>query len=168
MAMDYLMNPITEKVVQRLAYERLLLVSGITPRRRPITFRELIAAADEEPRVLAVLPAIVQNKPRMVHHLVRGLGEKPELRKWIEAVFDPKRIVKNRSGITAEECRRIAQAYQNYRRMARRTHRDRLFNLRLNEEDWRALQDLAVRSKTRNLSDLIRRLIHEHHAATTP
>lgn len=155
------MKPNTHKVLQRLAYQHLLLVSGILPRRRRITLRELLEAGVEEPRVFQVLPAILLHNPKILYRITQDLPKHRSIKKILDCLNDPASSKAEFFGIPVRECRQTAQNYGVYLQSRRRGNRQRLFNLRLNEEDWRQLHQLSETLGTGNHSETIRSLIRE-------
>lgn len=155
------MNPNVEKILERLAYEKLLLTSGLQPKKRLITLQEVLDAAKEEPRVGQVLLAILIYKPKILKGIVKDLKKYPELAWQAKALFDPKQEKKKFLGIPVDDCRKAALAFQNYLRISRQKKRHRLFNLRLNDDDWQALEQISRTRGISNYSDIVRTLIHE-------
>ena len=155
------MNPTTAKVLQRLAYEKLLLVSGGIARKCRISLTDLMQAGAEEPRIYAVLPALLLHKPKILFNIKRDLKTQPALSRTVDRLFHSHGKKQPFHGIPAEECQRAALTFQNYLQNARRSNRSRLFNLRLNEQDWERLGILSATLGTNNHSETIRRLIHE-------
>jgi len=154
------MKPL-EKVLQRLAYERLLLVHGVVPHKRRITLDEFMTAGEEEPRVMTVLPAILAHNPKIILNIENALKQHPRLKQQAEKVMAMKPTQRTFHGIPAEECRQAALTYQGYLARRRRNNRTRLFNLRLAEKDWDRLQRLSETLGTNNHSETIRQLIEE-------
>ena len=155
------MKPVVEKVLERLAYERLLLTSGLQPKKRQITLDDMLEAGNEEPRVYQVLPALLLYKPKIIKGVQKALAKQGNLLEKAQNIFKPDAPDKYFFGIPVADCRRVALAFQNYLRMMRQKSRHRLFNLRLNDEDWESLVRVARLRGTPNYSDIVRTLIHE-------
>ena len=155
------MKRVTLKVLQRLAYENLLLAAGTEPRRRRMTLSDLLEGAREEPRFYQALPTILQYKPSILTGLEKDLLKHPGLKRKAEAVLAGDSNAKDFFGIPAEDCRRSAAAYQCYLDFKRRRNRTHLFNLRLNGQDLESLKKLSRSLHLNNLSETVRHLIHE-------
>lgn len=155
------MNPNVEKILERLAYEKLLLTSPLEPKKRIITLQEVLDAAKEEPRIGQVLPAILIYKPKILKGIARDLKKYPELERKAKTIFDPNQEKKDFLGVSVADCRKAALTFQNYLRISRQKTRHRLFNLRLNDDDWQALEKISKTRGITNYSDIVRTLIHE-------
>lgn len=155
------MNPMVQKVLERLAYERLLLTSGLVPRRRTINLSQVLRAGISEPRILQVLPAILLYKPKVIRGVAKDLKEHPGIRDQVERLFEPSSGLADFCGTDINDCRKAAMTYRNYLETLRLKNRHRLFNLRLNDEDWKRLEILSKQLGLTNYSEILRRLIHK-------
>jgi hypothetical protein len=149
----------TQKVLERLGYERLLNLGGLRSKRRRITFEEAMLAAKEEPRILEVLPALLRFRPTILQGAKRELKRNPELNRLVQNLFETQK--KEFSGIPIEDCRRAAISFQKYLQEKKNRQRHRLFNFRLNDQDWERLEALSRHIGTGNHSETLRRLIAE-------
>ncbi|MDO8519670.1 MAG: hypothetical protein Q7T11_05865 [Deltaproteobacteria bacterium] len=150
------MKPVTEKVLQRFGYERVLLLSGITHRRVRITLPEIMEAGVEKPRVFIVLPAVLLHKPGIIYRLERDLPRYPELRRVREI------MEKNEGTFLGMEIRKCAQAAQTYRRYLRHKRENQksvTMNLRLSPEEAQMLQEVSQGLQIKNASETLRALV---------
>ncbi len=155
------MNAIVEKVLERLSYERLLLASQLTPKRRRITLEDIFKAGKTEPRVLQTLPAILLYKPSILRGLEKDLKVYPALTEFVETLFSAKPKQPSFLNVDIADCRKTAMAFRNYLKTVREKRRSRLFNFRLNEEDLAHLQLLSKKMGIENYSELIRHLVYQ-------
>ena len=155
------MKKTTEKVLQRLAYERLLLVHGIEPQRKKITLQDYLEAARDELRLYEVLPAILMYRPSIISQVNHDLKKFPDIKKFADELFDEKSRDTAFYGIPAKECRKAALTYHQYLQTRQKQNKYRLFNLRLGDEDWERLTSLTRTLGTQNHSKTIRQLIEK-------
>ena len=157
----------TEKVLQRLAYEKLILVAGVTPQKKRIRLHDILGAGKKEPRVLEVLPAILVYNPKILYGIEKDLRVNQALKNKAQKIMNPQARNVTFFGIPAEDCRRTANTYATYLRKKRRHNRSRLFNLRLSEKDWQRLQEVTKQMGLDNYSETIRTLIAESSSGTS-
>lgn len=153
------MDPIIEKVFQRLAYEKLLLVSDITPKRVRVTLEDILCAGEEEPRILQALPAVILYKPTIIYRLNRDLPKYPELTALTQNLFNEKVRPREFKKIPTTDYAEAALTFKKYLDAKKIRQKSRTITLRLTPADYQELTDLS-RKKGKGYSDLIRELIH--------
>ncbi len=155
------MNPVTEKVIQRLTYEHLLIAASLNPRRNRITLDQILEAAKEEPRIYQVLPAIILYKPQMVKGLAKDLKRYPYIRDFANSLFATEAQKKKFFGIPIEDCRKGAQTYRKFLESKKTKQKSRTLTLRLSADDKERLRFLASQLGVRSVSETIRLLAIE-------
>lgn len=157
------MRPVTEKVIQRLAHENLLIPKNIRPRRRQITLEDILEAGKEEPRIYEVLPAVLLYKPTMIKGLYKDLKRYPQIEDFAKHLFVNVKEKNNLFGIDKEECVKAALTFKQYLDRKRISQKSRTMTLRLAVEDIERLKKLTQIIKTRSVSETIRFLAREKH-----
>jgi hypothetical protein len=75
-------------------------------------------------------------------------------------LFKQSPMSKNFLGVNIGDCQKSAIVFRNYLNTLHNKKRNRLFNLRLNDEDWNRLESLSQTMGIKNYSEIIRCLIH--------
>ena len=154
------MNAVTEKVLQRLNYERLLMTGGLSPKRTRISLPEVMQAAEEEPRIHEVLPAIVVHRPQIISRLEKEIQPYPELiRARQDFFFGRKRGAFY--GIEWTECVKAATTFKNYLNRKRAVQKSTMMTLRVSPADLEMLRRLKEKTGARSVSAAILQLARE-------
>lgn len=157
------MHPRTQKILSRLAYEKLLMTSDITPRRMKVTLEDALQAGAEEPCVFEVLPAALLHKPSIFNGIARDVAKYPDIQNISRNLFDPKLKLRFFHGVAIEDCRKAARAFSRFLDIKRRRHKFLTLNLRLSTEDRDRLLALSRDLGTKNVSETIRQLAKEKY-----
>jgi hypothetical protein len=155
------MRPVTEKVIQRLAYEKLMLATKIQPLRKKITLEEFLEAAQEEPRVYSSLGAILLHKPAIFDRLPRDLKKHPEIRKYIDDLFLEKNGRAKLFGHDKAFYQKGARTFKEYLESQKNQRKSRSLLIRLSEDELEGLQRLTKKLGTRSVSETIRQIAKE-------
>lgn len=149
--------PTTQRVIERLVYEGLLLHNQWTGRRWRVTLADLLRAGDSEPRVWGLLPGILLHRPTMIFRLRHDLPSCPELTTLLRRL--PTAPAQHRwRGVTMQELRTAADRIATLQQHQRRSQRWRNINIRISETDLQRLDLLATQHK-QTKSALLRTLI---------
>jgi hypothetical protein len=148
----------TERVLERLVYERVLLHNQLKGRRLRIRLPEVLEAGREEPRILEVLPAILKLRPQIVARAKKDLEAYPKLKKVVEYLWDPK-APREWEGILLADLRKQALRLEQIWKHRQSKTRWRNINIRVSEEDLERLESLSQTLGPRSKSELIRQLI---------
>ncbi len=159
------MRPVTEKVLQRLAYERLLLASHAQPQRSPITLEEFLEAAKEDPRIYSALAAILIYKPKIFRGLEKDLKRHPEIREFVAELFLDAGPRKKLFGHDKAFYQKAARTFKDYLDAQKAGKKTRSLLLRVSEEDLERLQKLTTALGTGSVSETIRALAREKENA---
>lgn len=154
------MDPITQKVLQRLNYEKLLITTGLIPRRTRITLDEIFRAAEYEPRVGEVLPGLVVFKPTAIARLNRDLPSCAKLKQVADNLFNEKQRPHEFMGIPTTDCAKAALIFKNYREAKKTKQKSQTITLRLSPLDFQKLTELSQKMG-QGYSETIRRLVKE-------
>jgi len=155
------MNPVTEKVIKRLAYENLLMTQGIDPQRKKINLAEVIQAAKEEPRIYEVLPAIILYKPTIIKGLLKDLPRYPKIKKFVDNLFETKTKETRSFGIDKKDCLQRALTFKKYLDYKRKQQKSRTWTLRLAPKDLELLKKLTHQLQKKSVAETIRSLVQE-------
>ncbi len=156
------MKPETEKVLQRLSFEKLLVSTGVVPQRKRITLADVLTAGKEEPRALMVLPAIFLCKKSIIYRFDLDLKKNPSLRDSLQKIFiEKKKGNRHFFGMDIAECERLAQHFKTYLDHKRSKQRSLMRSFRFSQDDISRLKTLTQQMKTGGLSETIRKLVHE-------
>ncbi|HKY62702.1 MAG TPA: hypothetical protein VJR29_04710 [bacterium] len=155
------MRPVTEKVIQRLAYEKLLLANKIQPLRKKITLEEFLEAAKEKPRIYSALAAILLHKPRVFDRLTRDLRRHPEIQAFVDELFLETRPKAKLFGHDKAFYQKSARTFKDYLESQKAKRKSRTLLIRLSEEDLEGLQLLTKQLGTGSVSETIRRIAGE-------
>lgn len=145
------MTTVTQKVLERLIYEGLLMHNQLKGRRWRIRLEELLQAGQEEPRILELLPAIIMHRPTLIWRL------KKDLKGQVPALFTTD-APKEWMGIPIEILRKQAQNIQTLMTHRQSKQHWRNINIRVTESDLERLSALAQQTGM-NKSDVIRTLL---------
>lgn len=154
------MDPITQKVLQRLNYEKLLVTTTLHPRRTRITLDEIFHAAGYEPRVAEVLPGLVVFKPTAIAKLNRDLPAHAKLKQVADHLFNEKQRPREFMGIPTVDCAKAALVFKNYREAKKAKQKSQTITLRLSPQDYQKLTELS-RKMGQGYSETIRRLVED-------
>ncbi len=108
------MDLTTQKVLERLNYEKILLSAGITPHRNKITLSDVMHSTQAEPRIYQILPALLTYKPQAIYRYERDLKKFPELENFTHSFFNEKNRPKFFYGIETQDCLKAAQIYKRF------------------------------------------------------
>ncbi|GEM_PF-5697672 len=147
----------TERVIERLVYEGLLVHNQYRGRRWRVTLADLLAAGRSEPRILEVLPGILLHRPTVLYRGERDLRASPELQKLLRDLHSAAPTTRWR-GLPMQDLRHAADRIAQLQRHQRSKGRWRNINIRVSEVDLQRLDALAKRAG-RNKSDVVRDLI---------
>lgn len=159
------MRPVTEKVIQRLAYEKLLLASHVQPQRTLITLEDFLEAAKEDPRIYSALAAILIYKPKIFRGLEKDLKKHPEIKTFIAELFLESSAKKKLYGHNQAFYQKAARTYKDYLEAQKTGKKSRSLLLRVSEEDLERLQRLTRALGTRSVSETIRMLARDKEKA---
>ena len=157
------MRPITEKVLQRLVFEKLILATQITPIRKKITLEEFLQAAEEEPRIYSALTAILLYKPQIFKNLFGDLKKHPEISKFVDELFLEKNPHAKLFGHDKAFYQKSARTFREYLEKSKLSQntKDKVLSVRLYERDMDHLQKLTEKLGTRSYGETIRHLINQ-------
>lgn len=155
------MKPITQKILERLNYEKLLITPGLYPRKVRITLDEMLEAAEEEARIYTTIPALILFKPTAIYRLAKDLEKQPNVKDFMKNMFQAKLRPKKFLGIDAQDCVNVAENYRRYLLHKKLKTKFKTFTFRLAEEEVNQLKKLSVKIGKNNLSDTIRTLVAE-------
>ena len=155
------MRPITEKVLQRLSHEKLLLVSHTQAQRSVISLEDFLEAAKEEPRIYSALAAILLYKPKIFRGFEKSLRKYPEIKTFVDELFlesKPKKKMFDHDKAFYQKGARTFKAFLDSQKTGKKS---RSLFLRVSEEDLERLQKLTEVLKTGSISETIRSLARE-------
>ena len=152
------MKPVTEKVLQRFGYERLLPLGGLRPRRLRVTLTEIMEAGKEEPRILTALPAVLLHHPKIIHRLDKDLPRYPAL-KGVGSLSG--KSGGTFLGVEINQCIRTAGTYRRYLQAKKETQKSLTMNLRLAPREAEMLRDVSRWLQINNASETIRVLLRQ-------
>lgn len=155
------MKPLTQRVLERLNYEKLLITPALQARKLRITLEEMLEAAREEPRIHAVIPALVLLKPAALYRLAKDLERHPEVRDFTEGLFQGKGRLKKFFGLEARDCEKAAENYRRFLLHKQSKTKFKTFTFRLADEDASRLKRVSEKMGKNNLSETIRSLVAE-------
>lgn len=147
----------TQRVLERLVYEGLLVHNQYEGRRWRLTLAALIAAGRQEPRILEILPGILLHRPNVVYRLRQELPRFPEIVQLLPRVTGPS-TPETWHGIPIADLQRAAHRIALLQRQQRRRLRWRHLNIRVSETDLQRLQQLAHKTG-HSKSQVIRELL---------
>lgn len=154
------MDWVTEKVMQRLTYEKLLLKTGLASKRKRIILAEVLHAGKFEPKIFMVLPAIVLFKPQIIFQLWQDLKAQPVLKNFCENLFTetkPKMIF----GVRREDCCAAAEKYRGFLKVKMAKRKSYLRTFRFSENEIERLIKLTKFMGTSGNTETLRKLIQE-------
>lgn len=154
------MHPTTQKVLERLIYERLLISSDVSPRRSKIFLDDILFSAGEEPRIYSVLPAVILYKPSVISKLKKDLPRFPKIQKFCEELFAPGHPKKFFSA-PAEECQKNAVRFRDFLNHKKNQNKSTMRTFRFSKQDLELLETLSQRLHVGNLSETLRLLLRE-------
>lgn len=152
------MKPVTERVLQRLGFERLLFLGGLRPKRLRITLPEIMEAGIEKPRIFIVLPAVLLHNPKIIYRLERDLPRYPELRRVRELLDLNEGTF---LGMEVRKCAQAAETYRRYLQYKKEGQKSLMMNLRLSPQDAENLRAVSHMLGVNNISETIRVLLRE-------
>lgn len=155
------MKPITQKVLERLNYEKLLITPGLYPRKLRITLDEMLEAAHEEARIYTTIPALILFKPAAIYQLSKALEKQVEVREFVKNMFQAKLRPKKFFGIDAQDCVNVVENYRRFLLHKKFKTKFKTFTFRLAEDEVNQLKKLSEKIGKKNLSDTIRTLVAE-------
>lgn len=161
------MTPLTQKVLERLAYEKILFTSGLTPLRNRITLQQAIDAADEEPRVAQVIPALILYKPAVFYNLDFDLKIHPKLKDQILKMMKEPALDFEILGQPAHECRVQAERYFKFLNHKKKKQKSLTRTFRFAYRDIELLEQLTQKLNLSGSSETIRKLIYEKWEAVS-
>lgn len=145
------MTTVTQKVLERLIYEGLLVHNQLKGRRWRIQLEDMLRAGKEEPRILELLPAIVLYRPTIIWRL------KKDLKNQVPPLFTDD-APQEWMGIPIETLHKQAQLIQKLMTHRQSKQHWRNINIRVTESDLERLSALAQQTGM-NKSDVIRKLL---------
>lgn len=151
------MTGVTQKVLERLIYEGLLVHNQLNGRRWRVQLGDVLRAGKEEPRVLELLPAILIHRPTLIWRLQKDLKEQIALTKLIQTLFADD-APKSWMGIPIETLRKQTQLIQKLASHRQSKQHWRNINIRVTEADLERLTALAQQTGL-NKSDVVRTLL---------
>lgn len=157
------MKPATQRVLERLNYEKLLMTPALHPRKLRINLEELLEAAQEEPRVYVAIPALILMKPGAIHRLNKDLVKYPEIKEFVADLFKDKKGPKKFFAVDAQDCRNAAENYRRYLNYKKSKTKFKTFTFRLAEDEVYQLKKVSEKIGKMNLSDTIRNLVAEKY-----
>ncbi len=155
------MKPVTQKILERLNYEKLLMTPGLHPRKLRITLEEMLEAAKEEARIYTTIPALILFKPTGIYRLVKDLEKQSKVREFVKNIFQPKLRPPKFFGIEAQDCVNAAENYQRFLLHKKSKTKFKTFTFRLAEDEITKLKKLSEKIGKHNLSDTLRTLVAE-------
>lgn len=158
------MNEQTKKTIARLCHEGLLFTNDVVPRRLRVTLPNLFAAAKEEPRVYAVIPALILHKLGIIFKFKRDCAKFAQEINQAKKILDPAAKEKYFFGIDKQECQRIAQRFGESLARRRQKQHSSTVTFRLKPEDLGCLRRIAKTLNLTGVSQVIRYLGHEFEA----
>lgn len=147
----------TQRVLERLVYEGLLVHNQYEGRRWRLTLATLLEAGQREPRILEILPGMLLHRPHLVYRLRQELPRFPDLAELLRVVAGPPTDA-TWQGIPIIDLQRAAQRIALLQRQRRRRLRWRHLNIRVSETDLQRLQRIAHKtghSKSQVIRDLL-------------
>lgn len=155
------MNPVTEKVLQRLSYERLLLTPRLRPQKKRITLEEVIEAGKAEPRIYLVLPAILIHNPKIIYRVDKDLKGYPKVKELLKHIYEQKYAGKKYFGMEVKEYLQNAKGYKKY--LDNRRSKNKLITktFRFSNADVEMLNSLTEKLETGSYTATIRVLLRE-------
>lgn len=147
----------TQRVLERLVFEGLLIHNRYTGRRWRVTLSDLLEAGTVEPRVLELLPGILLHRPSLIFRGQRAKRESSELQTLLQRLPLAPPEEKWRE-LPLGDLRRAADCIAQLQHRRRRHQRWRNINIRVSEDDLERLQRLAIR-EGRTKSEILRTLI---------
>lgn len=155
------MKPSTEQVIQRLVYEGLLTSNYLAPRKRRLTLREALEAAQEEPRILEVLPAVLIHKPSILAELDKDLKKDRKMGRLVENLRLGKRPNLDFFGIPARDYLKTAEHFRRCLAEKKSAQKSLVLNLRISQDELQKLRSLSKARGNIGLSETVRSLIQE-------
>lgn len=152
------MNDAVKKVIARLCHEGLLFSNTIESKRFRVSFVDLLMAGAAEPRVFAVLPAILKYKPGLIYKLGRDRYKYTEEIEQAQAILNPITKLKNYHGIEKQECQNLAQNFAQSLNHKRRQQNSITVTFRLKPEDLNRLSLINRKLNLNGISQTIRYL----------
>lgn len=152
------MDDVVKKVIARLCHEGLLFSNTIEPKRTRVVFADFLQAGAVEPRVFAVLPAIIKNKPSIVYKLGRDRHKYTKEIEQAIAILNPTTKQKNYHGIEKQECQKLAQNFVQNLNHKRRQQNSITVTFRLKPDDLNRLRFINRKLNLNGISQTIRYL----------
>lgn len=152
------MDDITKTVIARLYHEGLLLSNITTPRRVRVTFGDFLIAGATEPRIFAVLPAVLKHKPGIIYKLKRDRFKYAAEIAEAMAILNLANKKKYFHGIEKKECQRLAQNFAESLDYKRRLQHSISVTFRLKPEDLDRLRRIGKKLNLNGVSQTIRYL----------
>lgn len=157
------MDPTTQKVLQRLNYEKFLYTTGVQPQRKRITLEEMFHAAKYEPRIAEILPGLLLFKPTAIAKLKRDIPHYAQLRQVTENLFNEKQRPREFMGIPTADCAKAALIFKNYLEAKKAKQKSRTITLRLSPTNYQKLTELSQKMG-QGYSEIVRKLIEEKNS----
>lgn len=154
------MDPITQQVLERFNYEKILYTTGLAPRRKRIYLADVFHAIPYETRIAQVLPGLLVFKPTAITNGRKDLVHYPQLQKMTQNLFNEAKRPREFMGIPTEECAKAALAFKNYLEAKKIKQKSRTITLRLSPMDYTKLTTLS-KKRGWGYSETIRHLV-EH------
>jgi hypothetical protein len=161
------MRQVTEKILQRLALEKLILASQITPMRKKISLKDFLEAAKEEPRIYSALAAILLYKPQIFQNVRSDLKNYPQIAKFVDELFLDKNPHSKLFGHDKAFYQKSARTFREFleRKGAGGKTLDRILTIRLSQKDLDRLKIMTQKMATRSYGDTIRSLLRRDDGA---
>jgi len=155
---------ITERVLQRLSYEKLLITTHIRAQKKRITLNDILEAGRDEPLVYAVLPAILLYNSKIIYNVAKDLKRYPKIQDMIERLFDEKYVKKKFFGIEVRKCQSLARNYKSYLDHLKSKTKYLTKTFRFSQADMEMLKSLTKKLETGGFTQTLRLLLKEKTA----
>lgn len=148
-----------QKVLERLVYEKILLANDIQEKRNRITLDELLEAGEAEPRILAVLPAVLWHKPGILYRLNFDIKKHPQLEGMLKmgrVGFVPE--ADDFYGIDWKDCFELAEQYKAYLDFKESEQKSKTVTLRMSPADIALIKEIQKKMGCASFSEAVRQL----------
>lgn len=149
-----------DKVLQRLSFEKLLIVSHLSPKRVRITLKDAVEASVAEPRILITLPAILLYKKTILAKADWQIYDYPKLKELVQNLFTlaPNKKFKK---IEIFEFQQAAYRFKKFLDLKRSQQQSIARTFRLYQKDIEFLDRLSQNLNLKGHSQTLRHLIRE-------
>ncbi len=131
--------------------------TAVVAAKTQFTLKDAFDCADEEPRILELLPGIILYQPTMIKNLRRDLALNVQIQKSIELMLEEK--LDFFFGIPAADCLKQARIIKKISEYKSCRDKTKNLNIRVSELDLVRLTGLA-RLQQKSKSDVIRDLLN--------